>query len=68
MTNATTFVIFSQKSDATRVRRRLDDHAIPAGVRGHRGNWEVFGFVPGRMTVQSVRDLALRLRDEKRAA
>ena len=67
MTNATTFIIFSKRSDATRVCRRLDGYGIPVGVRGSRGNWEVFGFLPDRMTSASVRDLALKLQAERRA-
>lgn len=65
---AKTFVMFSQKSQARRVCRRLMDHAIVAGVRGERGHWEVFGFIPQKMTADTVRTLALRIYRERKAA
>ena len=69
MTNsspATTFVIFSRKSEAARVRRRLDDHGVISGVSGERGLWEVFGFKPDNMTTEELVRLVQKVRDETR--
>lgn len=65
-TVASTFVIYANKANARTVCRRLRDHGVPAGIRGGKGNWEVFGFPPDRLGVEGVRDLCIKVLHEVR--
>jgi hypothetical protein len=56
-TPAATFMIYSRKDEAAYVTRRLRDHGVIAGMRGGRGDYEVFGFVPDRLGICGVRHL-----------
>lgn len=64
MSNTETFVIFSDKSRASYVTKRLRDHGIIAGMRGKRGEWEVFGFPPSHMTASKCGEMALQICDK----
>lgn len=60
--NAQTFLFVRTKADASRVCKRLRDHNVVAGVRSERrGEHEVYGFTPDRMTLTGVQDLAAKL-------
>ena len=59
--NAQTFVIFSRKAQAFYAARKLRDRGIIAGMRGGRGEYEVFGFIPDRLDLARVRQMAIEL-------
>jgi hypothetical protein len=63
--SAETFVMLARKADARRVAKRLRDCNIIVGVRGQRGNNEVFGYVPNGKTASDIRELALKFYRER---
>jgi len=68
MSNAQTFIIFTDKNRASYATRRLRDHGIIAGVRGKRGEWEVFGFPPDHMTAAKCGEMAVNFCDQRERA
>ena len=59
------FITFTDKARARFAAQQLNKGGIETGVRGKRGQWELFGIVPPHFTAAQCGDLAMRLCEER---